>query len=664
MVAPPPPDPTSTEGTPLFGDESHSWELVRQFVQELAATAGPGASSIDWSNIEADFASAGSLDRAIGHVVVVADDMVRGTNTDRRWLGQRLEQFWRTARHMRGVEGRAPDRRLNPLSVTVSALLLVIAGTVGYYLASGRDATTAYHPLQVTGIGGNAEFVGSSVASATSPGVQLSNLPAATAPPAAAPPGLAGAPPLEPHEVFGFAPYWTLPDSAGFNLSGVSTLAYFSIGVNGDGSLEESGPGWNGYQSQALADLVTRAHGAGDRVVLAVSCFDQTELDQLTSSPTAPTTLAAALITALQAKNLDGVNLDFEGQGSGDQAGLTNLVTKVSAELHDVNSHYQVTMDTYASSAGDPGGFYNIRALAPAVNAFFVMQYQFNLQSAASSVSPLTSTMFSDKTTIGQYTAAVPASKVILGLPFFGLDWPTTNGTLTAQSTGPPTTVDYSQVVSSGHKVYWDATTDTAWTSYQVGSQWHETFFEDPPSLYDAAQLAAASHLAGVGIWALGLEGNAPAMLAALLGFSPALKNGPAGPTTTTTSTSTTTSTTSTSTTTTTPSSTTTTPTGTTSTSTTSTTVPAAGGAAYGGTWNGSLVSLTLVSGGAVPEQSGTSPVGQLTGFTTDDPNTSCLGDASSLNVFAVSGSADEYLVVATTPGDCTNADFTFTSAS
>jgi hypothetical protein len=75
-------------------------------------------------------------------------------------------------------------------------------------------------------------------------------------------------------------------------------------------------------------------------------------------------------------------------------------------------------------------------------------------------------------------------------------------------------------------------------------------------------------------------------------------------------------------------------------------------------------VSLTLVSGGAVPEQSGTSPVGQLTGFTTDDPNTSCLGDASSLNVFAVSGSADEYLVVATTPGDCTNADFTFTSAS
>ena len=50
--------------------------------------------------------------------------------------------------------------------------------------------------------------------------------------------------------------------------------------------------------------------------------------------------------------------------------------------------------------------------------------------------SPLTSTMFSDKTTIDQYAAAVPAAKVILGVPYFGVDWPTTDGTLTAQATG------------------------------------------------------------------------------------------------------------------------------------------------------------------------------------------------------------------------------------
>jgi hypothetical protein len=45
-------------------------------------------------------------------------------------------------------------------------------------------------------------------------------------------------------------------------------------------------------------------------------------------------------------------------------------------------------MDTYASSAGDSNGFYNIPALAPAVDAFFVMDYELNLQGSPSAASP------------------------------------------------------------------------------------------------------------------------------------------------------------------------------------------------------------------------------------------------------------------------------------
>ena len=153
--------------------------------------------------------------------------------------------------------------------------------------------------------------------------------PAATTPPAPAPPSLADAAPLRPHEVFGFAPYWTLPSSGGFDVAGISTLAYFSLDVNANGTLDQSGAGWNGYESQALSSLVTRAHAAGDRVVLTVTDFDQGSLNALTSAPAAATTLASALVAAVSAKNLDGVNLDFEGEGDADQAGLTRLVATV-----------------------------------------------------------------------------------------------------------------------------------------------------------------------------------------------------------------------------------------------------------------------------------------------------------------------------------------------
>jgi hypothetical protein len=73
-------------------------------------------------------------------------------------------------------------------------------------------------------------------------------------------------------------------------------------------------------------------------------------------------------------------------------------------------------------------------------------------------------------------------------------------------------------------------------------------------------------------------------------------------------------------------------------------------------------VVLTEVSGSGIPPVSGTSPAGQLTGFTTNDPSASCLSTEPSLSVWAVQGSASEFLVVTATPGDCATADFVFTT--
>jgi hypothetical protein len=78
----------------------------------------------------------------------------------------------------------------------------------------------------------------------------------------------------------------------------------------------------------------------------------------------------------------------------------------------------------------------------------------------------------------------------------------------------------------------------------------------------------------------------------------------------------------------------------------------------YSGDWNGQTVDLTMLSQGTPP--AGT-PVGQLTGFSTDDPATSCLVSGPNLNVEPLVGHTDEFLVVATEPADCVNAVFTFT---
>jgi len=500
------------------------------------------------------------------------------------------------------------------------------------------------------------------------------DLPAATAPPAPAPPSLAGAPALKAHEIFGFAPYWTLPDASGFDVGDLTTLAYFSVDVNADGTIDHSSPGWVGYESQDLANLITRAHQASSRVVLTATCFDQATLDSLTSSPTAASTLASSLVQLVEAKNMDGVNLDFEGQGAQDQAGLDRLVSQVSGDLHAVNPHWQVTMDTYGSSAGDPSGFYDIRGLAPSVDAFFVMAYDMDDPSTPSPTAALTGQGFSDVNALSEYTAVVPPSKVILGVPYYGYVWPTAGPAQGDPTTGPPTPVSYSQVVAGGHPVYWDPVSQTPWTSYEVGTQWYQAWFDDATSLALKAQLANSYHVAGLGVWALGMDGNDPSMMAALLGKAPVVKNFqaapvPAGqatpanqgqPNAGPSSTSTTTGSPANP-----PAQNQPAPGGSGAkpgpgTPTTTTTIPGSTqtGYSYTGTWDAQSVTLDLMSAG-MGIFTGTS-AGQLTDFATSDPAFSCLDSGPTLPVYFAPGASDLYVVEAKTPSDCVEGTWEF----
>ena len=157
-------------------------------------------------------------------------------------------------------------------------------------------------------------------------------LASATAAPLPAPTSVADAAPLRPHEVFGFAPYWTLSSSSGFDVNGLTTVAYFNVDVNADGTLNQSGPGWDGLPEPGLhrpGQPGPRRGGPGcahRRPVRPGRARPAHVESHRAGHPGRPADLA------IEAKNLDGVNFDFEGEGSGDQTGFTNLITQVSSQ--------------------------------------------------------------------------------------------------------------------------------------------------------------------------------------------------------------------------------------------------------------------------------------------------------------------------------------------
>lgn len=336
--------------------------------------------------------------------------------------------------------------------------------------------------------------------------------------------------PLAPHVVFGFLPYWELGSAGRLSLADLTTVAYYAVQPTGTGGLLSTGPGWSDLSSPLAASVLARAAAAGDRTLLTVATADQSVLNDLCADPIRRgRSLAAAVLPLLEAHHFAGVDLDLEGQGDRDRAGFVHFVAGFSAALHSLDPGASVVLDTYPTSAADAQGFFAIGRLSHLVSSIFIMGYDMADQSSPSANAPLGGSAVSDVAALQDYVAVAPARKLILGVPFYGYNYPADAGTNLADTDGPPVALTFNQIAAAGHKVRWDPDTDTPWTAYKVRGHWYETWFDDPVSIALKTALASVFKLAGVGVWYLGAGSDEPAMREALLGGAPPLKLRSAG---------------------------------------------------------------------------------------------------------------------------------------
>ncbi len=364
----------------------------------------------------------------------------------------------------------------------------------------------------------------------------------------AAPPIRAVAPHIS-REVFGFALASSLADPTigyrSWNFDLLSTVAFFGLHVNSAGQfVADSGRTmWN---SSNLTNLVSTAHQKGVKVVLTIILQD--------FSPNTPNICAglshadvtvAQTVSEVAAKHVDGVNIDYEGLdgscGTTDsywaQHAMNAFVKKMRAGLGP--SRY-LSIDTYAGAAADPYGFFDIAGLSSSVDSFFVMAYDMEYSNYARApagcarfclgpTAPLTGYYYNDTSVTAQYVAKVPASKVLLGVPYYGrkacVGVATANGYAT------------SSVIADG---YQDAAGEAAYYQVKAGTYvvhrdssssglerwdtWYNTtlnctrelYWDDPVSLGKKYDLVNADRLRGVGLWNLNYGGGAPELWSAL----------------------------------------------------------------------------------------------------------------------------------------------------
>lgn len=358
----------------------------------------------------------------------------------------------------------------------------------------------------------------------------------ASAATAAAQPGAAATPSNEAlrREVLGFAPYWAVSTTSSaytnWNYSLLSTVAFFGLTLNGDGSFQTTDQGYAAWNSAQLVDMINRAHAARDRVVLVIKVFDSNTICSVVNDGAA--NAISNTISAVKLKQLDGVNVDFEGSnvtpcpnGQSLQSGLTRFMGQLSSAMHSQVPGSYVTIDTYSGAASWDSGEFKIGDLSPVVDAMFVMGYDMNfsnLPNQAGPTAPLNGWQYNDSTAVQQYLSKAPASKIILGVPYYGYKWSTTSNQPYATTSGAAEADTYVNEVADLACTHaprqWDGTASSWWIAWPSPaandpcganlSSWRELYYDDAQSLGLKYDLVNNSGLRGTGMWTLDYQGT------------------------------------------------------------------------------------------------------------------------------------------------------------
>ena len=340
-------------------------------------------------------------------------------------------------------------------------------------------------------------------------------------------------------EVFGFAAAGSLGDpNVGYrtwDFTLLSTVAYFGLRVNGtDGSLIQGDTGWNVWQSSTASDFINAAHASGVRVVVSL-IYQDTTTGMCSALDHASNTINQV---ARQLKGADGINIDYEGASPQTCPDNVSLRTKVVGFVQSMRAAAlgYLSIDTYASSAEDPMGFFDIPSLAGSVDSFFVMDYDLELANGpcAACIGP-TSPLAGAPTYAWNVTRSANgyrpwAGQAILGFPAYGVKGcvqgpnPPPNAPVTSNFGADPyvTIVTYP---SDPKITFWQQQRDAVdpageepWASFNSAYVpcWREEYWDDAVSLAHKYDLVNQYDMRGAGIFTLDYMGGSAELWTAL----------------------------------------------------------------------------------------------------------------------------------------------------
>lgn len=308
----------------------------------------------------------------------------------------------------------------------------------------------------------------------------------------------ASAEPTYPAWVNGYAYPFIQREVLSQTLPYLSSLSVFSYGFTTDGDLVAP------VQDDTF--MINAALMTGVRPVLTLTPlgpdgnFNNFLITSVVNNQEAKDNLLTNLLTTVQEKNFQGVDIDFEYIRPEDRIPFADFVADVRNLLSPYGYHVSValapkTSDTQAGLLYEGKDY---RLLGEAADSVLLMTYEWGYTyGPPMAVAPVNKV----RQVVEYAVTRIPPAKIDLGIPNYGYDWtlPFIQGTSRATTVSNQGAVQIA--IEAGVPIEFDEVAMSPFFRYEKNGQQHEVWFEDVRSYREKFSLLPAYGLRGMGYW-------------------------------------------------------------------------------------------------------------------------------------------------------------------
>ena len=235
-------------------------------------------------------------------------------------------------------------------------------------------------------------------------------------------------------KVIGWHPYWASANAyQSYNYNALTHIAYFSYEV------DTATGGYTTIRDWNSTPIINYAHNRGTKVLLTVTNFGAARNTVILEDTVKQITLLTTVRNLLFSRNGDGVNFDFEALPLSQRSNMVSFMRRAERIIKSAMPEAELSI---ATPAVDWSGSWDLAGLSQICDYIIIMGYDYYWRGSATAgpVAPLAGENYNVTRTIDTYlSAGVPPEKLVLGVPWYGYDWPVVSSARKSTATGTAT---------------------------------------------------------------------------------------------------------------------------------------------------------------------------------------------------------------------------------